>query len=268
VAPVDWTAHIPKDLASEKSWERIKGKGLDEVLKRYVDLEKYNAGAIKLPGEKDTPEEREKRLSDIYGKLGRPADVTGYQADVAFPEGYQVSEAHDQAFKQTAHKLGLTNSQYQGIMSWFAGYVGEGMQGAGKSMAEARKEGEQALREEWKQNYDKNVNLARRGFGAFAQDALGNAEEVQALVGRIEQTPLANDPSFMKVLAKLGAWMQEDNLISGETEAVSADSIKAKIDELKADPAYWDNRNPKHAQLVKQVDDLFHDLNNPVFAGR
>ena len=266
VAPVDWTTHIPKDLASEKSWERVKGKDLGEVLKRYVDLEKYNAGAIKLPGEKDTPEEREKRLADIYGKLGRPADVAGYKADVAWPEGYQVSDAHDQGFKQAAHKLGLTNSQYQGIMQWFAGYVGEGMQGAGKTMQQSREEGERELKEVWKQNYEKNVSLARRGFGAFAKEALGDGEKVEALVAKIEQTPLANDPNFMQVLAKLGAWMQEDNLISGETETTSKDGIQQKIAAIKAEKAYWDNKDPRHKGLVAEVDKLYQDLNNPVLA--
>lgn len=264
-APLDWSAHIPKELAQEKSWERLKGKGLDHVLSRYVELEKYNVGAVKLPDEKDP--ERGKKLGDIYAKLGRPADPTGYKAEVALPDGVQLSEQHEQGFRQAAHAMGLSNAQYEGVMKFYANYLGEAMQGQAQVVGQSKEEGEKALKDAWGVNYQKNLGLAQRGLGQLAKDALG--EEASAFVEEVNNTPLANNPRFLRILAKLGADMQEDGLITGEPESgYNRDAIEAKIAEKKADKAYWNERDPRHVVLIKEVDQLYQQLHNPVFAGR
>ena len=264
-APLDWSAHIPKELAQEKSWERLKGKGLDHVLSRYVELEKYNVGAVKLPDEKDP--ERGKKLGDIYTKLGRPADPTGYKADVALPEGVQLSAQHEQGFRQAAHAMGLSNAQYEGVMKFYANYLGEAMQGQAQVVGQSKEEGEKALKDAWGVNYQKNLGLAQRGLGQLAKDALG--EEAESFIAEVNGTPLANNPRFLRILAKLGADMQEDGLITGEPESgYNRDAIEAKIAEKKADKAYWNERDPRHVVLIKEVDQLYQQLHNPVFAGR
>lgn len=264
-APLDWSAHIPKELAQEKVWEQFKGKPIDEVLKQVVSLNKYNVGAIKLPDEKDP--ERGKKLGDIYAKLGRPADPTGYKAEVALPEGMQLSAQHEQGFRQAAHAMGLSNAQYEGVMKFYANYLGEAMQGQAQVVGQSKEEGEKALKDAWGVNYQKNLGLAQRGLGQLAKDALG--EEAESFIAEVNGTPLANNPRFLRILAKLGADMQEDGLITGEPESgYNRDAIEAKIAEKKADKAYWNERDPRHVVLVKEVDQLYQQLHNPVFAGR
>lgn len=264
-APLDWSTHIPKELAQEKVWEQFKGKPIDEVLKQVVSLNKYNVGAIKLPDEKDP--ERGKKLGEIYGKLGRPADPTGYKAEVALPDGVQLSEQHEQGFRQAAHAMGLSNAQYEGVMKFYANYLGEAMQGQAQVLGQSKEEGEKALKDAWGVNYQKNLGLAQRGLGQLAKDALG--EEAESFIAEVNGTPLANNPRFLRILAKLGADMQEDGLITGEPESgYNRDAIEAKIAEKKADKAYWNERDPRHAVLVKEVDQLYQQLHNPVFAGR
>ena len=265
ISTLDWSRHIPKELQGEKVWEQFKGKPVDEVLKQVVALNKYNVGAIKLPDEKDP--ERGKKLGEIYGKLGRPADPTGYKAEVALPEGVQLSEQHEQGFRQAAHAMGLSNAQYEGVMKFYANYLGEAMQGQAQSMGQSKEEGEKALKQEWGVNYQKNLALAQRGLGALAKDALG--EEAESFIAEVNGTPLANSPRFMKLLAHLGADLQEDGLITGEPEAgFNKDALEGKIAEKKADKAYWNERDPRHQHLVKEVDQLYQQLHNPVFAGR
>lgn len=256
----DWSTHIPKELATDKTWERVKGKDLGEVLKRYVELDKYNAGAIKLPGEKDAPEERDKKLGEIFGKLGRPAEASGYSVgEMTWPEGYQISEAHDQGFKMAAHKMGLTQGQYQGVMKFFAEYVGESMQAVSGAATASWKEGEAQLRKDWGSSYDGNVKLAQVGLMSLANSALGDEAEAKGLMDRIKQTPLANDPAFMKTIAKLGFMMEEDKLISVDRSVTNSASIQEKIDTIKADPDYWNDRSPRYEQLMKQVDALYKE---------
>lgn len=262
---LDWPTHIPKELAQEKVWEQFKGKPIDEVLKQVVSLNKYNVGAIKLPDEKDP--ERGKKLGEIYGKLGRPADPTGYKAEVALPDGVQLSEQHEQGFRQAAHAMGLSNAQYEGVMKFYANYLGEAMQGQAQVVGQSKEEGEKALKDAWGVNYQKNLGLAQRGLGQLAKDALG--EEAESFIAEVNGTPLANNPRFLRILAKLGADMQEDGLITGEPESgYNRDAIEAKIAEKKADKAYWNERDPRHVVLIKEVDQLYQQLHNPVFAGR
>ena len=163
--------------------------------------------------------------------------------------------------------MGLSNAQYEGVMKFYAGYLGEAMQGQQQSMGQSKEEGEKALKDAWGVNYQKNLALAQWGLGALAKDALG--EEATAFIEEVNGTPLANSPRFMKLLAHLGADLQEDGLITGEQEGgFNKDAIEAKIAEKKADKAYWNERDPRHAVLVKEVDQLYQQLHNPVFAGR
>jgi hypothetical protein len=126
---------------------------------------------------------------------------------------------------------------------------------------------EKALKDAWGVNYQKNLALAQRGLGALAKDALG--EEAESFIAEVNGTPLANSPRFMKLLAHLGADLQEDGLMTGEQEGgFNKDTIEAKIADKKADKAWRDERDPRHAILVKEVDQLYQQLYNPVFAGR
>ncbi len=265
-APLDWSKHIPKEIAQEKVWEQYKGKPIDEVLKQHVALSKYNVNAIKLPDEKDP--ERGKKLGEIYTKLGRPADPTGYKAEIALPEGVQLSEQHDQSFRQQAHALGLSNSQYEGVMKFYAGYLADGMQGQQQVAGKSREEGEKALRSEWGINYDKNLDLGKRGVGAMALDTLGNQTEATELVNRVFESDLANDPAFVKMMTRIGVLTKQDTLVQGEDSvAFNAEAIDRKIAELKADPDYRNDRSPRKPFLVAEVDKLYQQRYNPALAG-
>jgi hypothetical protein len=269
VAPAsaqDWAAHIPKELAGEKVWERYKGKALPEILGQVVELSKYNAGAIRLPGEQDKPEERAKKLDDVYSKLGRPAQPTEYKVTAQMPEGFQLSEQHDAAFKQVAHKLGMNNDQLNAIYGFYGQYLAEGAKAQEQARKESLDKGLTDLKDKWGSKFDENRSLAQRGFAKFAEQVLGSDAEAQGLMDALAETGMGNDPRMVQVAARLGGMMAEAKLIQGDSAGDSTGDVQAKIDQLKADPAYWNDAAPNHAALVQKVADLYKEKNNPIYA--
>lgn len=261
-APVEWTSHIPQDMAQEKFWEPIKGKPLADVLKGYGEAQKMIGGSIRLPSDKDKPDERAKKLNDIYGKLGRPESPDKYAIKPPpLPDGMGLKDDHVKAFLTKAHAANMTPEQVQASIDFYAEYVQGGM----KALGEQRQAGEAALKEEWGPNFQHNVSLAHRGLATLAQKVLGE-EQGKALLDELDTSGFGNNPKLVKLFAALGGEMKEDGLISGDSE-VSVEAFEAQLTELtKAGTPFWDKFHPDHDKAVQQVEKLRAQIHNPLFA--
>lgn len=87
------------------------------------------------------------------------------------------------------------------------------------------------MRETWKTDagFNKNIGLAFRAFSSLADDGDN---------GRMDE--IGNNPMVIRMLAKIGAEMQEDAPAGGNVNPEEQQSIR---DRMKS-PAYMD---PKHA---------------------
>lgn len=65
-------------------------------------------------------------------------------------------------------------------------------------------ESERALREEWKEQYDGNVEMARGGYGWFAENLIQGDEELESLI-----ESLGNKRPVIKLFHRLGVLMKE-----------------------------------------------------------
>lgn len=261
-APVEWTSHIPQDMAAEKFWEPIKGKPLADVLKGYGEAQKMIGGSIRLPSEKDKPEDRAKKLNDIYGKLGRPESPDKYAPKLPeLPDGLALQEPVVKGFLAKAHAANMTPDQVQASLDFYAEYV----QGGLKSLSDSRKAGEAALKEEWGANFQTNLNLAHRSLATMASKALGE-EDGKALLDELDKSGLGNNPRLVKLFAALGGEMKEDGLLTGDSD-VSAEAFDAQIAELtKPGTPFWDKFHPEHDKAVQKVQQLREQAGNPLLA--
>lgn len=262
VSPLEWYSHIPQEYAKEKLWEPLKGKGMDAVLKGYAESQKKMGSAIFLPGEKDKPEDRAKKLEDIYGKLGRPKSATEYQIErPQMPEGMGWSDEHELGFKQTMHQLGLSNAQVQGIFNAYGQYLNTIAPNQAKQMQEA----ETVLKDKWGSNYQKQRAMATRAVNTLVGEVLGK-EDGQTFLQELEASGMANNPRLAMIFAKLGADMSERGLIHGEGD-FTAESIQSELDKIEAKGSpFWDKRHPNHAEAVKRRSDLLAQLDGPVLS--
>jgi hypothetical protein len=78
-----------------------------------------------------------------------------------------------------------------------------------------------------------NLALAHKAFMAFADDA-----------DRAELDKIGNHPVILKILAKVGRELREDQVQTGQI--LSSESLE----QLMKDPAYFDVKHPRHAEVV------------------
>ena len=255
----DWTAHIPQEYAAEKFWEPLKGKGFGDVLKTYAEAQKFIGGSIRLPGEKDAPQDREKKLNDVYAKLGRPESPDKY--DMKLPEvgGVKWDDNAVGMFKQTAHKLGLNSTQLNGLLTMY----GEHLKTVLPNIEELNQKGAQALQEHWGVNAKRNAVMAENGFKQLALAELG-AEGSERLLDAINASGFGSNPDFVRVVARIVSETGEDKYVDGVDNHRTDEQTDDEIRTLMGSKEYMDDRLPGHQAAVDKVRRLFEEKANPL----
>ncbi len=245
-------AALPDELKSHPSLQAYrKGDGFDlgGLVKEHVNLQALiGKKGVLPPGDKDGPEAWER----YYNQLGRPARPEHYQFEK--PQGYAgYSDDFANAYRDVAHKNGLTAQQAAGMHDWFVKSALEAEEG---QTQRARMDGDaldQALRQKWGGQYDAMVASGRRAAKTFAPpEALDQLE--QAIGG----------PALMELFANIGERMREDGLIGGGASSFNMTPEQAKAEIAKMDAAMndpkspaMDKLHPEHAGWVRRREQLF-----------
>lgn len=145
------------------------------------------------------------------------------------------------AFKERAHKAGLTQSQYEMVMGEYFRIVPAMMEGrAAVSAADARAK----LQEVWKDPGD-------------YQAQMGNAQRfVTSLPEGLRAQFIGNygtDPILAQVAAHFGRDMREDRPAGG----MGVQSSSGSAEQLMASEAYRNPKHVDHARVSAQVADIF-----------
>lgn len=145
------------------------------------------------------------------------------------------------AFKERAHKAGLTQSQYEMVMGEYFRIVPAMMEGrAAVSAADARAK----LQEVWKDPGD-------------YQAQMGNAQRfVTSLPEGLRAQFIGNygtDPILAQVAAHFGREMREDRPAGG----LGVQSSSGSAEQLMASDAYRNPKHVDHARVSAQVADIF-----------
>lgn len=142
-----------------------------------------------------------------------------------------------QGFMKTAHAKGITNDQMSFILGEYAQRAPELVGGAAALNSEAATT---QLREVWKTDaeFKQNIGLAFRAFNSLADDADK---------GRIDE--IGNNPMVIRMLAKVGAEMQEDAPAGGDVNLEEQQTIR----DLMKSPAYMDPKHADHERVSAKV---------------
>lgn len=189
-----------------------------------------------------------RKLADAYTHLEKrmgSGDTPPKTADEYAPkvdvEGFKWDEfkadPRMQSFMKSAHAKGITNDQMGFILGEYAQLAPELVNGAAALDSETAAT---QLRETWKTDaeFKKNIGLAFRAFNTLADD--GDK-------GRMDE--IGNNPMVIRMLAKIGAEMQEDSPAGGDGNPGEQQTIR----DLMKSPAYMDPKHADHERVSAQV---------------
>ncbi|SMG60167.1 hypothetical protein [Cedecea sp. NFIX57] len=177
----------------------------------------------------------EKRMGGV-GTAPKTADEYSPAVEV---DGFKWDEfkaaPETQSFLKAAHAKGITNDQMGFILGEYVKNAQQIATGSAELDAEAATT---ALRETWKTDseFKQNIGLAYRAFNSLAEQG----DDINVI---------GNNPMVIRMLAKIGAEMQEDAPAGGEINPSEQQSIR----ELMKSPAYMDSKHADHERVSAQV---------------
>jgi len=242
----DFIRSLPTDLQSEACLKNMDSP--TTLAKGYVHAQKL-IGAKRVAAPE--PTWADGQWNEFYEAVGRPKTPGDYVPPKI--EGVEV-KTDDPRWKQTAdalHKAGLTQKQAEIVLSRYYEDTVTTTKSLATQLDQRKIQAETALKTEWGDQYDINVNLAKATVNKFADPEF---------VAYINEGG-GNDPRLIKVLANIGKAMIEDTSRGGSAGQgmIITDATRAQqeLGKLKGDPefmkAFTQRNHPNHKRAVEQM---------------
>ena len=241
--PASWKSSISEEFRNDPNIEKFTE--IDALAKSYINATRMiGQDKVAVPNKNST----EDQWNEVYSKLGRPETADKYALNIE-SEAVAMDENAIKSFAEQSHKLGLNNTQAQGILEFYKNNMESNMQRATVDTETAQAQAETELRAEWGKDFDSNVSKA----SALAKANMNpDILDLQMQDG----TRIGDHPEIIKGFAKIAGMLSEDKLVSTESESVnSMKDIQSEISAITNDTTgpYWNNKHPDHAKMVQQV---------------
>lgn len=243
-----WNAGFDEDtnaFIQNKGW-----KSPADILNSYRNLEKFAGGSknlLEMPGA-DADEEA---LNNFYTKLGRPESPDKY--GIQPPEGAD-GELVDW-FKNTAHKVGLTDKQAASLFEDWNNMSTKKMQAIEAAQREQSEKDIGELKKEWGQAYNQQIDAGKKAVAALGYDE-NSLNALESKMGTAD---------MLRLFATLGSKMGEDSFVGGERSGqsfgVTPAAARQQIADLKMDKNFMDQYltgNPDAVSKMKRLMEAAH----------
>ena len=234
----NWMDFVPEELREDPSITKFNDFG--SLVKGYHS-------AVGMIGkDKIVMPETDEQFADVYSRLGRPDEATGYELKT--PDGIEDSQKFDEEFDTTLktlmHGLGLSGKQAQGMNDFLYGtVVASGKANTAASEA-ASAESMTALRGMYGANVDAHVEASMRVIRELGGDMADNA---------IEKEDLMQNPILVKIFSGIAEKVLEDTGLQGGDQGSTQADIQADIEEIQAHPGFLDKKHVEHKSLVERA---------------
>ena len=253
-----WKSKLSADMQKAPALLKFNDdvNGMTEAFKSHLSLEQL-LGHEKVPVPKDA---NDKEGWDRFNKAFKiPEKPDGYGlSDVKVPDSMKGMTFDKGKFAEIVHKYHLTPEQAKGLWNDYGQMSMSAYNKAVESQTAKMTEVVNALRQEWGDAYDANVDLGQTVINKFA----GNAEEAEFLTASFLQ-----DPRAVKFLAKIGNNFAENKIgeFSMKRFAKSPTEAQEEIDSIRRDPNHPYNNDKvsgaEHQRAVDHVLALYQVVN-------
>lgn len=231
-------------LPERPQWLPEKFQKPEDLARSYTELEKKLGSAGAFPKDDAPQAERDA----FWNKLGRPETPDKYDLKTPSAEdGW--NKDHEGIARQRLHAAGLTQKQVQAAIDLHVDLIGAGV----KQIDAGAKETTALLQKEWGGAFETNMN-----YMVTALRQLGGDDTVRMFT----QTPIGNNPTMIRLMAKVGRALGEAGFVDGDAAGESGESLQDQIDGIMSDRtgAYWNTKDPGHQAAVAKVSKLMGAL--------
>lgn len=249
VTSEDWKASLPEDIKDNTALHPIQD--VPNLAKAYINASAMiGKDKVVIPGEHATDED----WSDFHAKTGRPDNPEGYQLELGETPDENLSEW----FRNTAHGIGLNNSQAQKLVSEYNTKVTEQSEANQVDFEAIRGEVTKDLKKEYGSAYDDRLGLANGLAGKF-----GGGKDLTELP-MADGTLLGDSPQFIRFTISVGEFIRnkvsEDEFEGLEKHSNVMTPVEAqeKLREIEIpNGPLWDRKHPQHAWSVEERNRLY-----------
>lgn len=244
---------IPEEFRNHSALAPIKDFG--GLVKGFVHAQSLvGADKIVLPKEPDS-----KDWGDVWKKLGRPDSADQYdfsQIMAGVPKELPITDDDSKFVKSLFHEAGLTKKQAEQVYGKYLGRQAEQYKKAQDDYRQAVQVQEQRMRQQYGDQYDVKVAMARNMVNALGGSDFANF---------LNQTGLGDHPQLVNIFIRLGELAASDPVIrdkfASQGHTGSKDEAMTEIAKLNADPnfmkAYTTADDPGHVDAVKRMERLY-----------
>lgn len=252
-AEFNFRDHIDESIRNDPSLSSYKD--VTGMAKSLINAQKMiGADKIAIPGNWATEED----WSQVYSKLGRPDDATGY--NIATNDIMQDNDVD--WFKDVAHKVGLNTQQAETLFSEYTTLISDLQSQGVTDLTNLSNEREGELRKEWGNNFEARIDGANNVVSEFAPEGSGILD-IELSDGSL----LGDHPDFVRMTANVAEFMSsklgEDTFSGRDNEpGMSAADVQVEMAKLtQQNSPYWIKDHPDHDAAVQEVMRLRRLLN-------
>ena len=246
---------LPDDIKGEPLFEKYQSP--QEAFKAFVEAQKLIGKKGIIPPEGEDEGLRKEFLKEVYEKIGEelPEDPADYEIPEVedIPDELKAMNEEDvEAFKDIAHKAGLTKRQAEEIYKLYIEQEKKRYNEFVRAGDELQQQAEDRLREKWGKAYDVKVRKIQT-----LVSKLGSNE----LIEKVRSNPyIGNDPDMVEFLGKVVDLMSED-VIGGEPRraTMTPEEAKSEIYKIKMDNShpFNDQGHPEHKIAKERMNELY-----------
>lgn len=179
------------------------------------------------PSAEEAAAEDENSKTLLSGDEGKEDGVPDeYKFDA--PEGVEVNEEALAQFSEKAKDLGLTQSQYQGLIEYQTQLNAQGQEAMATQYEERVGQWAEATRTDpviGGEDLDANLGLAKQAINTFGDDDLAKLIDAPS-PDNPDGLGLGNHPAFIRLLYKVGTAVSESDLVTGDSKVEGPSSLE------------------------------------------